>query len=139
MQFLTASLFFLNMATLTKHRVLRYESYFPIFCVFVFFPEKHRKKYLKFQRAILDPKIPPKWSPGIRFGSQNGPDFTSERQQIRKLVRKCSFWAAPFFKHFLLVIFGIFKLSDVNSGPFWDPKRIPGHHFGWIFGSKIAL
>ena len=36
MYFFTVSLVFLNVATLTKHCILRYESYFSIFCVLAF-------------------------------------------------------------------------------------------------------
>ena len=37
MHLFSASLVFLNMATLTKHCILRYESYFFSFCAFAFF------------------------------------------------------------------------------------------------------
>ena len=34
------------------------------------------------------------------------------------------------------VIFGFFDLPDVNSGPFWVPKRVPGDDFWVIFEGK---
>ena len=43
MHVFTAALVFLSMATLTKHRILRYESYFFMFRVFVFFPKNCEK------------------------------------------------------------------------------------------------
>ena len=52
MHVFTASLVFLNKATLTKHGILRYESYFFIFCVFDFFSE-NVEKWLQNSRHIF--------------------------------------------------------------------------------------
>ena len=41
-------------------------------------------------------------------------------------------------KHFLLVIFGIFELSGINSGQFCDPKRFPGGYFLVFFRGKVV-
>ena len=101
MHFFSASLVFLNMATLTKHCILRYESYFFIFCVFAFFLEKHRKNSSKIQPAFFPSKNTKKSSRGARFGSQNGPELTSEGPKISKMVQKSSFLTVPFFEHFL--------------------------------------
>ena len=51
--FFIAAFVFLNMATLTKHRILRYESYFFIFCVFVFFLKNPRTNESKIQGATF--------------------------------------------------------------------------------------
>ena len=101
MHLFSASLVFLNMATLTKHCILRYESYFFIFCVFAFFLEKHRKNSSKIQPAFFTSKNAKKSSRGTRFGSQNGPELTSEGPKISKMVQKSSFLTVPFFEHFL--------------------------------------
>ena len=129
MRFFTASLVFLNMATLTKHRVLRYESYFSIFRVFAFFLKKPRKNSSKIQATFFPSKNTKKSSRGTRFGSQNGPELTSEGPKISKTVQKRPFWT----------IFEIFGSSDVNSGPFWDPKRVPRDHFLTFFdGNNVG-
>ena len=98
-QFFTASLVFFNMATLTKHRILRCETYFFNFLCFVFFSKQRRKNCPKMQRASLDTKIPTERSPGTRFGSQNDPELTPERPKDVKKVEKCRFWTEPFFEH----------------------------------------
>ena len=49
MHFFTASFAFLKLVTLTKHRILRYESYFFIFCILVFFPKSIGKMTPKFK------------------------------------------------------------------------------------------
>ena len=57
MHLFSASLVFLNMATLTKHCILRYESYFFSFCVFAFFFEKNIEKIAqKFNQHFLPQK-----------------------------------------------------------------------------------
>ena len=114
----TAALVFLSMATLTKHRILRYESYFFIFRVFVFLIKKHRKNDLKMQRATSDPKIDKKRAPSIDFGSQNSPEFTSERLKIPKLVPKSSFLTEFFFNifwHGFGLDFGVLSPGAYNS------------------------
>ena len=87
MYFFTSSLDFLNMVTLTKHRILRYESYFPIFwiCVF-FFLKYHRKVETTLQRPIFVSKNPQQWPLGAHFGSQNGLKFMLERPDIPKML-----------------------------------------------------
>ena len=101
MHFFSASLVFLNMATLTKHCILRYESYFFIFRVLAFFLEKHRKNSSKIQPAFFTSKNAKKSSRGTRLGSQNGPELTSEGPKISKMAQKSSFLTVPFFEHFL--------------------------------------
>ena len=53
MYFFTSSLVFLNMVTLTKHRILRYERYFFIVCIFVFCSEKPRTNDSQIQDATF--------------------------------------------------------------------------------------
>ena len=45
-----------------------------------------------------------------------------------------------FFRHFdfFFAIFGFFDPSDVNSGPFWDPKPLLGDDVSVIFEGKSA-
>ena len=85
MYFFIAALVFLNMATRTKHRILRYESYFFIFCIFMFFLRKHRKNDSKIQRAICVPKITHKWRPGTHSGSKIVPNSRERGQKSPKL------------------------------------------------------
>ena len=47
MHVFAAALVFLSMATLTKHRILRCESYFFIFLLFVFFQKKNIQKVIQ--------------------------------------------------------------------------------------------
>ena len=101
MHFFAASLVFSNMATLTKHCILRYESYFSIFWVFAFCLKKHRKNGSKIQPAFFPSKNTKKSSRGTRFGSQNGPELTSEEPKISKMVQKSRFLTDPVFEHFL--------------------------------------
>ena len=42
-------------------------------------------------------------------------------------------------KVFFFAIFGFFDLSDVNSGAFWVPKRVPGDDFVVIFEGKNVV
>ena len=64
------------------------------------------KTDLKMQRAILDPKITPKLSPGPYIGSQNRPEFTPERLKIPKLVPKSGF-LTEFFSNIFWRGFGL--------------------------------
>ena len=96
----TPSLVFLNMATLTKHRILRYESYFFIFLSFVFFSKKTSKKHSKIQVALIPSKNTKKWFRGMRFGSQNGTELTPEAPKISRIVPKSRFLTNPFLDHF---------------------------------------
>ena len=63
MRFFASSLVFFNMATLTKHRILRYESYFFIFRVFVFFSKKKRLKTCSKIETTFFPQKSPKSHP----------------------------------------------------------------------------
>ena len=100
MHFFTAALVFFNMATLTKYCKKQYESYFFIFCVFVFFLKKHRKKCFKIDAALFPSKITEKSSPGSGFGSQNGPELTSERSKNPKTAKKIVFGPSSFLNVF---------------------------------------
>ena len=100
MRFFASSLVFFNMATLTKHCILQYESYFFIFRVFVIFTEKHGKNNTKMLEAGFVAKITTEWSPGSYFGSKNAPEFTSETTKIAKIDQKSSFLARQFCTRF---------------------------------------
>ena len=86
--FFIAAFVFLNMATLTKHRILRIESYSGICGVFVFSLEKHRKIDSSIETARLIPNITENWSLGICFRSKNRPELPSERPNMPKMVQK---------------------------------------------------
>ena len=92
MRFFASSLVFFNMATLTKHCILQYESYFFIFRVFAFFLKKSSKNVFRNRSHVFPSKITQKSSPGTRFGTQNGPELTSGRSKNRKMVQKSRFW-----------------------------------------------
>ena len=96
----TSARVFFKLATLTKHCILRYESYFFIFRVFVIFTKKHGKNNAKMLEAGFVAKITTEWSPGRYFGSKNAPEFTSETTKIAKIDQKSSFWAWQFFNRF---------------------------------------
>ena len=85
MYFFTSSLVFLNMATLNKHPVLRCESYFFIFRVFMIFLEKHRKNDSKIERAICVQKITHEWRPGTHSESRIVPNSRERGQKSQKL------------------------------------------------------
>ena len=54
-----------------------------LFFVFLHFSDKkRRKKCSKIEATVFLSKIAKKRSPGTRFGSQNGPELTSERPKI---------------------------------------------------------
>ena len=65
--FFTAALVFFNMATLTKHYILQYESYFFIFRVFAFFLKKIVEKRVPKSRPRFSLKNHPKVVPGDPF------------------------------------------------------------------------
>ena len=49
-------------------------------------------------------------------------------------------WKIRWLKNYIsLPISSIFGQSDVNSGPFWDPKWAPGNHSLVISGSKVVF
>ena len=110
MRFFASSLVFFNMATLTKHCILQYESYFFIFRVFVIFTKKHGKNNAKMLEAGFVAKITTEWSPGRYFGSKNAPEFTSETTKIAKIDQKSSFLARQFFTRF-------FRRKKCNFSP----------------------
>ena len=98
MYFLTASLVFLNKATLTKHRILRSESYSFISRVVASFSQKTSKNGSKIQATFSHPKNTKKWIRGSRFGFQNGPELMSEISKIHKMPQKSRFLTLPFFE-----------------------------------------
>ena len=53
--------------------------------------------------------------------------------ELKKYSKNCSAPKRPFSG-----IFGFFLPPDVNSGPFWVPKRVPGGYFFGVF-SKTAI
>ena len=67
MRFFASSLVFFNMATLTKHCILQYESYFFIFRVFAFFLKKIVEKRVPKSRPRFSLKNHPKVVPGDPF------------------------------------------------------------------------
>ena len=101
MRFFASSLVFFNMATLTKHYILQYESYFFIFRVFAFFLKKSSKNVFRNRDHVFPSKITQKSSPGTRFGTQNGPELTSGRSKNPKIPQKSRFWAEQLFDDFL--------------------------------------
>ena len=42
-------------------------------------------------------------------------------------------------KRLIFTFFWFFHLSDVNSGPFWVPQRVPGDDFLAIFEGKNVV
>ena len=74
MHVFTAALVFLSMATLTKHRILRYESYFPIFRVFVFFPKSIEKITSNFTQQFWTQKSPKNGPGGPVLGPKMVPN-----------------------------------------------------------------
>ena len=92
MRFFTPSLGLFNMATRTKHCILRYENNFFIFRVFAFFSKKTSKNVFRNRDHVFPSKITQKSSPGTRFGTQNGPELTSGRSKNQKMWQKSRFW-----------------------------------------------
>ena len=92
MRFFTSSLVFFNMATLTKHCILQYGSYFFIFRVFAFFLKKSSKNAFRNRDHVFPSGITQKSSPGTRFGTQNGPELTPGRSKNPKMWQKSRFW-----------------------------------------------
>ena len=75
MYFFTSSLDFLNMVTLTKHRILRYESYFFSFLLFVLFSKKkHPKSNPKFKSHSFPQKTLKSGSGGCVLGPKMMPN-----------------------------------------------------------------
>ena len=67
MYFFTSSLDFLNMVTLTKHRILRYESYFFIFWICVFISKISSKSWDNTSKTNFCFKKPSIMAPGVPF------------------------------------------------------------------------
>ena len=63
--------------------------HFSCFCVF---SKKTSKKRSKIETTFFPSEITQKSSLGTRFGTQNGPELTSERSKNRKMVEKNRFW-----------------------------------------------
>ena len=121
MHFSIASLVFLSMATLTKYRILRYESYFSIFCDSLFFLKKHQKNSSKIQATFSPSKNTKKCSQVGRFGSQNGPEAMSEEPNISKLCKKVVFRPPRFLS--------VFSKKCLGQNTF--PILLPSIHNGW--------
>ena len=83
--FFIAALVFLNMATLTKHRILRYESYFLCFSCFDIFPWKTPKKWLQNSKTNSCPRNHQRLSCRDPFGLKNTHEFIRERSKILKI------------------------------------------------------
>ena len=98
MRFSHRRLFIFDIATLTKHCILRYESYFYISCGFAFFVKNRRKTCSKIETTFFLSKITKKSSPGTRFGTQSCPELTLERSKNPKTMKTSSFWIEQFFE-----------------------------------------
>ena len=72
------------------------------------------------QIASFHPKITKNRSPGTRFGSQNGPEFTPESPKISKMGLESKFWRTRF-----LIFWGVAKRSF-----FWADGFRPGVYVG---------
>ena len=79
---------FLNMTTFTKHRILRYESYFLLFLVFTFFLKKRQKITPKFKDQLASQKSPKNGVRGTISG-KNCLEFTRKRPKILENCRNC--------------------------------------------------
>ena len=93
-----AVLVFLSMATLTKHLILSYESYFFIFALLCFLCENIGKIALKFKPHFALSKNTKKWSRMARFGSPNCLKLASESSKIHEILKKTCFLTCPFFE-----------------------------------------
>ena len=71
------------------------------FLLFVFSrssQKKHRKIAPKFRLHVHLPKNTKKWTRGPRFGSQNGPELTSESPKIFEMLQKSCVLTLQFFE-----------------------------------------
>ena len=109
--FFIAAFVFLNMATLTKHRILRYESYFFIFCVLRFLIKKHRKNNLKCKEQFWTPKSTQNCPRGSVLGPKMVPN---SRRRDRKSPKLCE------TQFFYRTIFG--TSFGVDSGWTWGSE-----------------
>ena len=121
MHVFTASLAFLNKATLTKHRILRCESYSFICRVVASFSQKTSKNGSKIQATFSHPQNTKKWIRGTCFGFQNGPELTSEIPKIHKMPQKSRFLTLPFFEQ----ISRREKMRFCSSGTGVTPRDAP--------------
>ena len=74
MWFFAAALVVFNMATLTKHCILQYESYFFIFRVFAFFLKKNSRKAFQNRDHVFSFKNHSKVVPGSVLGPKTVPN-----------------------------------------------------------------
>ena len=126
---------FLNIATLTKHRILRYESYFFIFCVCMFFLKKHRTHDSKIQWAIFDPKITKEKSLGSHSETKNDAEFTSEKPRITKILQKSNFSTQQFLKHSFWARKGVGRApGPQRTAPCLSPGTAPKLSIYWKMG-----
>ena len=88
--FFASSLVFFNMATLTKHYILQYESYFFIFRVFAFFLKKNVEKRVPKSRPRFSLKNHPKVVPGDPFWDPKRSRINVGEVKKPKNVRKRS-------------------------------------------------
>ena len=126
MHVFTASLVFLNKATLTKHGILRYESYFFILCVFDF-SQRTLKNGFKIQDTFSPLKNTKTLTRGTRFGFQNGPELTSENAKIHKMPQKSRFLTLLSFEQISRREKKRFCFSGAGVPPPGTPPRDPPH------------
>ena len=116
MHVFTAALVFLSMATLTKHRILRYESYFPIFRAFVFFPKNIENITSNFKEQFWTQKSPQNDPRGSVLGPKMVPISRRRGQKSVKLSKIVVFCPS----HFLNIFWhGV----GLDFGP--EPDRLP--------------
>ena len=129
---------FSNMATLTKHCILRYESYFYIFCGFAFFVKNRRKTCSKIETTFFLSKITKKSSPGTHFGTQNATELTSKRSKNPKMAKKSTFRSEQFFECFLECQKAIRHDSARRRRRGVQKLTIPRSN-GWHVRSRVVL
>ena len=95
---------FSNMATLTKHCILRYESYVFVFWAFVFFLKNIGSMTSKFKPHSFPQKNTQKCSRERCFECQNGAQLALERLKISKIVEKNRFLSDLFFERFFYAV-----------------------------------
>ena len=119
---------FSNMATLTKHCILRYESYFFFFWVFDFFRKIDEKNYWKFhlpKKSKNDPRGTPKYT-------QNPEKMVAKSPKIPKNAKKVDFLRGQFFDDFL----DGQKIEKRRHSHHWlISSPGPGLHWGTIGGT----
>ena len=138
MRFSHRRLFFFDIATLTKHCILRYESYFYIFCGFAFFVKNRRKTCSKIETTFFLSKITKKSSPGTHFGTQNATELTSKRSKNPNFAKKSTFWSEQFFQRFLECPKAVRHDSARRRTRGVQKLTIPGSN-GWHVRSRVVL